>query len=297
LTAIYHNMWPLRARPAAARALLAGTYGPLAAFRTSSPSPSHSDTVAHSNRARSSGDDRNGRVAPRKPRTVADIMTRDVISVSPDTRVREIAEMLVRNRVSAVPVVDDERRLVGIVSEDDLVRRAEIGTERDRRWWTEMFRDTSEVAGDYIKAHGRKAKDVMTPRPVAATDDMSLDEVARLLEKRRVKRLPVLRDGRVVGIVSRADLVRALAESEEEVAVEAVSDEVIEKNLTARIEAMPVGGRLVHASVQNGVASLLGPVFSVAERRALHVVAENTPGVRAVDDRLFRWPPQLSKHR
>jgi CBS domain-containing protein len=225
---------------------------------------------------------------------VADIMTRDVISVSPDTRVRQIAETLVRNRISAVPVVDRERRLVGIVSEGDLLRRVEIGTERDRRWWVEMFRDASAAASDYIKAHGRKAKDIMTPRPVIATEDMSLEEAAGLLEKRRVKRLPVLRDSHVVGIVSRADLVRAVAESEEaRVAAEAVPDKRIERDLAARIRAMPVANRQVHASVQNGVASLLGPVFSVAERRAFHVAAENTPGVRAINDRLFRWPQSV----
>jgi CBS domain-containing protein len=218
-------------------------------------------------------------------------MTRDVICVAPDTGVREIAETLVRNRVSAVPVVDGDRRLVGIVSEGDLLRRVEIGTERDRRWWVEMFRDAGTAAADYIKAHGRKAKHVMTPNPVTGTEDMSLEGVARLLEKRRIKRLPVVRDGRLVGIVSRADLVRAVAQSaEEKVAAEAVPDDAIETDLTARIREMPVGNMHVHVSVEKGVASLVGPISSMAERQAFHVAAENTPGVRAVNDRLFRWP-------
>ena len=238
-----------------------------------------------------SGDCRNGMASSRKPKVVADIMSRNVVSVSPDTRVREIAETLVRNGISAVPVLDRERRLVGIVSEGDLVRRVEIGTERDRRWWTEMFRNAGVAASDYIKAHGRKAKYVMTPRPVTTTEDMSLDELARLLEKWRVKRLPVRRDDHVVGIVSRADLVRAVAESDEaRVAHEAVPDEAVEMDLAARIKAMPVGTRQVHASVQQGVATLLGPISSVDERRAFHVVAENTPGVKAINDNLFPWP-------
>ena len=131
----------------------------------------------------------------------------------------------------------------------------------------------------------------MTPRPVTATEDMSLDELARLLEKWRVKRLPVRRDDHVVGIVSRADLVRAVAESDEaRVAHEAVPDEAVEMDLAARIKAMPVGTRQVHASVQQGVATLLGPISSVDERRAFHVVAENTPGVKAINDNLFPWP-------
>jgi CBS domain-containing protein len=269
---------------------------PAAAFRTpvagsERSMPAGSGDPRHNDGAPTTDERQQSPQAPRKPTTVADVMTRDVICVAPDTGVREIAETLVRNRVSAVPVVDGDRRLVGIVSEGDLLRRVEIGTERDRRWWVEMFRDAGTAAADYIKAHGRKASYVMTPSPVTATEGMSLDEVARLLAKKRIKRLPVLRDGELIGIVSRADLVRAVAESaEERVAAEAVPDYAIETDLTARIKEMPVGNMRVHASVQNGVASLVGPISSVAERQAFHVAAENTPGVRAVNDRLFRWP-------
>ncbi len=283
-------LWTWGVQLASIRAL-AETCVRLAAVRTSSSGPSGSDTVVRPKRAPSSGNGHSGMAAPPRPKVVADIMTRDVISVTPDTHVREIAETLVRNRISAVPVLDGERRLVGIVSEGDLLRRVEIETERDRRWWTEMFRDASAAASDYIKAHGLKAKYVMTPRPVTATDDMSLDGVVRLLEKRRVKRLPVLRDGHVVGIVSRADLVKALASSKEEAAPANVPlDSAIANDLTARIRAMPVENKHIQVTVERGVVNLWGPVSSSAEREALHVAAENTPGVWSINDHLSRRP-------
>ena len=142
-----------------------------------------------------------------------DVMTTDVITVDPDTTVQALAALLAERGISGAPVVDSSGRLVGIVSEGDLLHRTEIGTarrhrERRRSWWLDDF--ASDLARDYIKSHGRTVKDIMTRDVVTVTEDTDLGEVAALLEAKRIKRVPVMRDGKVAGIISRANLVRAL---------------------------------------------------------------------------------------
>jgi CBS domain-containing protein len=151
----------------------------------------------------------NGRSA--HPMTVADVMTRDVVSVSTVTPVSAVANILAGKRISAVPVVGADGRLVGIVSESDLIRRAEIGTERPRSWWHKVFPDAHATASDYVRTHGRKAQHVLTSRVVTAAEHMTLADVADIMERRRLKRLPVVRGDVLVGIVSRSDLIKALA--------------------------------------------------------------------------------------
>jgi len=143
-----------------------------------------------------------------------DVMTTDVITVDPETTVQALATLLAERGISGAPVVDASGRLVGIVSEGDLLHRAEIGTarrhrERRRSWWLDHF--AAELARDYVKSHGRTVKDIMTRDVVTVTEDTDLGEVAALLEAKRIKRVPVTRDGKVIGIISRANLVRALA--------------------------------------------------------------------------------------
>src|SRR5580692_8668968 len=143
-----------------------------------------------------------------------DVMTTDVITVDPDTTVRALATLLAERGISGAPVVDSGGRLVGVISEGDLLHRAEIGTarrhrERRRSWWLDHF--AAELARDYVKSHGRTVKDIMTRDVVTVSEDTDLAEIATLLETKRIKRVPVTRDGKVVGIVSRANLVRALA--------------------------------------------------------------------------------------
>src|SRR5690349_16166732 len=143
-----------------------------------------------------------------------DIMTTDVITVDPDMTVQDLAKLLAERGISGAPVVDASGRLVGIVSEGDLLHRAEIGTarrhrERRRSWWLDDF--ASDLARDYIRSHGRTVKDIMTRDVVTVTEDIDLGEVAALLEAKRIKRVPVTRDGKVIGIITRANLVRALA--------------------------------------------------------------------------------------
>src|SRR5215203_3981133 len=142
--------------------------------------------------------------------TAADVMTTEVVSVEPDTPVRDIAELLYTRRISGVPVVEHDR-VIGIVSEGDLIgHTAAIGEQR-RSWWLSLFADESLSARDYAKTHGRTARDVMTASVISVEETATLAEIARLVERHRIKRVPVLRDGKLVGIISRGNLLQGLA--------------------------------------------------------------------------------------
>src|SRR5512133_1095096 len=140
-----------------------------------------------------------------------DAMTSRVVTVTPQTTVQDAAKLMINNRISGIPIIDEDRRLVGIVSEGDFLRRAETGTERERSRWSEWFSPNSRLAAEYIKSHARRVADVMSRNVVSVTELATLGEIADLMETRHVKRVPVLRDGKLVGIVSRADLLRVLA--------------------------------------------------------------------------------------
>jgi CBS domain-containing protein len=219
---------------------------------------------------------------------ISDVIASNVISVLPETSVYEIAETLVKNRISGVPVINPAGQLVGIVSEGDLIRRVEIGTEQPRSRWLDALLEPRLAASEFVKAYGRKAKDVMTPEPLSATEEMSLSDAATLLEKNQIKRLPVVRGGRVVGIISRANLVRALATIGEAVTPTKVpGDRTIRDELIARIRTMGWARGHIDVTVHRGVVNVWGRVSSEEERRAIHVAAENTPGIWAINDHLF----------
>lgn len=221
-----------------------------------------------------------------------DLMTTAVVTVSPETLVREIARLLLGHRISAVPVVDTDNRILGIVSEGDLMRRAEMGTEWHRSWWLSLTADVDELAREYVKSHGRRADDVMTREVVTVAEDTPAGEIASLLESRRIKRVPVVRDGRLVGIVSRADLLRGLAAHPPEPEGHSSTDdrairEQLLRELRASRWASPAS---VNVVVKDGAVHLWGLVRTEEERQALRVAASNVPGVRAVEDHLVRLP-------
>ena len=198
--------------------------------------------------------------------------------------------MLVDRRISAVPVVDDVGKLVGIISEGDLMHRSETGTERQYRWWIRLVEGDASLPADYIKAHGRKAADIMTQNVITAAPDTALDEVAITMEKNSIKRVPIVRDGQLVGIVSRANLVQALATMPKGLEIP-LSDSQIREKLLSHLKEQPwADTHLLNVTVTDGVVSLWGIASSETERKAIRVAAEATPGVRAVNDHLARGP-------
>ena len=214
-----------------------------------------------------------------------DVMTSPVISVAPDATVGEIATLLLKRSISAVPVLDGYGQLVGIVSEGDLVRRPESGTERRPSWWLALLGDSDQQVNDYAKSHGRRAADVMTREVVSVNEHATLASIATLLEKHRIKRVPVLRDGRVVGIVSRANLLQGLA-AHPPAPPAALDDEELRARVLAEIRHAGVDTVFVNVVVYAGRIQLWGGVTSPAQHAAARIAAEAVAGVRAVEDNL-----------
>jgi CBS domain-containing protein len=225
-----------------------------------------------------------------------DVMTTDVITVDPETTVQAMATLLAERGISGAPVVDANGRLVGIVSEGDLLHRAEIGTarrhrERRRSWWLDHF--ASELARDYVKSHGRTVRDIMTRDVVTVTENTDLGDVAALLEAKRIKRVPVTRDGKVIGIISRANLVRALAATKGAPLPEGEDDD-----RTIRARLLAELGREEWAKVwpediivRDGVVHFwLSSDAPEENKQALRVAAETTPGVRGVEEHVVPAP-------
>ncbi|HME27746.1 MAG TPA: CBS domain-containing protein [Acetobacteraceae bacterium] len=216
----------------------------------------------------------------------ADVMTPDVICAAPDTPLPELVRLMLDNQVSALPVIADGQ-IVGIVSEGDLMRRAETGTEPRPSRWLELVTSTDRLAADYTHAHGRKASEIMTHDVVTVADTMPIAEVAHLLETRRIKRVPVTRDGRLVGIVSRRNLLQALATRLSTPPVTADDRTIRDAFYTElRRQTWAITPGAINAVVAEGVVHLWGVAPDEALRQAIVVVAENVPGVRAVEDHM-----------
>jgi CBS domain-containing protein len=219
----------------------------------------------------------------------SDVMTRNVITVDPDTTVQDVAGLLSERGISGVPVVDATGQLVGIISEGDLLRRAEIGTDQPgsvrRSWWLEDF--ATARARDYVKSHGRTVRDIMSRDVVTVAAETDLGEIARLLETNRIKRVPVLQDGRIVGIVSRSNLVRALSAAPTPVpAATADSDRAIRSRLLTELDQQKWANRIwpQDVIVSDGTAHFwFTSDESSATMQAARIAAENIPGVRGVE--------------
>jgi CBS domain-containing protein len=224
-----------------------------------------------------------------------EVMTSPPITVAPDTPVEEIARILLDNRISAVPVLNAAGGLVGIVSEGDLMRRAEARTERRRPQWLELLLDRDVAATEFVKAHGRRARDVMTTDVVTVPPDTDLADIASLLERRRIKRVPVVDQGKLVGIVSRANLLHGLVANPRVPLPDDVQtrDAEIRSRLDEILREVPgVDLRRINTVVKDGAVFLWGTVKSDNQRRALTVAAESVPGVVRVEDKLHHdWFP------
>lgn len=219
----------------------------------------------------------------------ADIMVRDVITVSPDEEVSEAIKLLTDYDISALPVIDDDGKLVGVLSEADLLHRAEIGTEKGHSLWLEAVMPASKLAEEFAKSHGRRVEEIMTTDLVTATEDTSLSEIAMLLERHRIKRIPIVADGELVGIVSRSNLIQALASLQMQAGdVEPVSDRKIRLDLLDRLGDQSwtdFGERNI--IVHDGVVHLWGMVATAAEHKALRALAEEVPGVVSISDEII----------
>lgn len=226
-----------------------------------------------------------------------DVMTTSVVTVDPDATVNDIAKILVERSISAVPVVDDDGAILGIVSEGDLMHRQEIGTDRrERSWWLRSFTNASTLAKEYAKSHGLHAHDVMTRDVITIPETTTLAKVAEILETNHIKRVPVVSDGKLVGIVSRANIIRGLATSQEApLASVSTDDEAIRGKMIEILEAESWGNSWsTNVMVSDGVVELWGSVRTEAEREAARAAADNIPGIRKFVDRRSISPQLVS---
>lgn len=225
---------------------------------------------------------------------VSDIMTANVLSVTPETSVVTAAQLMLQKRISGVPVIDASGHLAGIITEGDFLRRAETGTARHRPRWIEFFMGPGRLADEYVRLSGRKVSDVMTHEVKTVPRDAPLETVVRLMERHNIKRVPVVGDGKVVGIVTRANLLHAVASFAGEIAPLSPEDAAIRERLLAALKDQPWAPvTAIHVSVRNGVVQLSGIITDERQRQALRVAAENIPGVKGVEDNVT-WVEPVS---
>jgi CBS-domain-containing membrane protein len=222
----------------------------------------------------------------------ADVMTRHVISVAPDASIEDAVKLMLDRRISGLMVVDATGHLAGVVTEGDLLHRAELGTDRQRSWWLKLLVSPGKQADEFTHAHGRKVSDVMTVDVVSVDADAKLSDIVELMEKHRIKRVPVTQQDKVIGVCSRADLLRALAVTARQAQAAPGDDRAIRNTLLDALEKeawAPLA--TLNVTVSGGVVDLWGTISDEQERRAIIVVAENTPGVKQVHDHLVYVEP------
>jgi CBS domain-containing protein len=220
-----------------------------------------------------------------------DVMTPRVITIEADAPILLAADVMLQNRISGLPVVSPKGELVGVVTEGDFVRRGETGTQRRRSRWLEFFIGPGRLAEEYVRASGRKVAEVMTANPVTVTEDTPLNEAVDLMERHRIKRLPVLRDGRLAGIITRANIMHALVSLATEARASPTDDATIRQQILAEFDKQS-WAPMCNAVVRDGVVELWGVITDDRQRRALIVATENVPGVKAVRDHLVWIEPQ-----
>ncbi|MBV8937820.1 MAG: CBS domain-containing protein [Alphaproteobacteria bacterium] len=224
----------------------------------------------------------------------ADLMTSFVVTVRPDATIEYAAQLMLQYRISGLPVTDSDGAVLGIVTESDLLRRAETGTDKRHARWVSLFIGPGRLAQEYVHTHARKVGEVMTERVFSVGPETPVTDLVALMETKHVKRVPVVDRKRLVGIVSRADVMAVLVGLLAEKPAGAVTDGEIRHRILAEIDRQPWGPRgTVDVIVTNGVVVLKGTIPDERERAALRVVAENVPGVKAVHDRLV-WIDSVS---
>ena len=217
----------------------------------------------------------------------SDVMVSNVITVPITATIGETAAILLNNHISGAPVLGEKGELVGIVSEGDLMRRPETGTAKPPSWWLELISSERSLASEYIKSHSRKVVDVMSRNVVTASPDTPLGDIAALLERNRIKRVPIVEGGKIVGIVSRANILQALASATKKLpSLASEGDVELRRKVIARLAAEKWRPTMLTVTVQDGSVDLWGLVHSIEEKKAARLVAELTPGVRSVVDNI-----------
>ena len=217
-----------------------------------------------------------------------DVMTHCLVSIAPEAPIRDAIARMISHQVSGIPVIGADGRLVGMVTEGDFLRRGEMHTEAPRRRWLELLLGPGSDATEYARSHGHTVRDVMSPNVVTVGKETPLSAVVHLMEEHGIKRLPVIDDGRVVGIVSRADLMSALAEYLiKPKKVSPASDESIRRTIVTEMKRQPwCPVQSLSIRVRKGFVDLSGTIFDERQRRALHVLVENVQGVKGIHDHL-----------
>ncbi len=221
----------------------------------------------------------------------SDVMVSNVITVPITATIGETAAILLNNHISGAPVLGEKGELVGIVSEGDLMRRPETGTAKPPSWWLELISSERSLASEYIKSHSRKVVDVMSRNVVTASPDTPLGDIAALLERNRIKRVPIVQAGKIVGIVSRANILQALASATKKLpSLASETDAELRRKVIARLADEKWRPTMLTVTVQDGTVDLWGLVHSSEEKKAARLVAELTPGVRSVVDNIVVQP-------
>jgi CBS domain-containing protein len=221
---------------------------------------------------------------------VADIMTHEVITIEPEASILEAARLMLQHKISGLPVVDASRNLVGIVTEGDFLRRSETDTQRKRPRWLEFIIGPGKLATEYTHESGRKVGEVMTEEVHTVTEDAPLEQAVHLMERNRIKRLPVVRGEQLVGIVTRANVVRAVVRLAHEAHPVSAADADIRKRLVEELNKLSWAPS-ISVSVRDGIVKLSGVLTDERQRSALRVAAENVPGVKSVLDDLVWIDP------
>jgi CBS domain-containing protein len=225
---------------------------------------------------------------------VLHVMTPNAISVSPEDTIQHAIEVMLKNRISGLPVVDKDQNLIGIISEGDFLRRTEIETERKRNRWLSLLLGPGRLANEYVHSHGRKVQEIMTPDPVTISEYTPLEDVARLMEQHHIKRLPVMRDKKLVGMVTRANLIQAIAARGHAIPALTASDQTIRIRIFDEIAKQPwAPAPLINITVNDGIVEVFGVVTDGRQEEALKVLIENTRGVKSVKNELT-WIEPMS---
>jgi len=218
-----------------------------------------------------------------------DVMTHCVVSIGPEAPILDAIARMISHQVSGMPVIDTDGKLVGMVTEGDFLRRTETGTEAPQRRWLELLLGPASRAEEYVRSHGRTVREVMSRKIVAASKETPLTELVELMEEHGIKRIPVTEEGRIVGIVSRADLMSALAERLSQSTKAPASDESIRRAIVTEMKKQPwCPVQSLSIRVRNGFVDVNGTIFDEGQRRALQVLVENVHGVKGVHDHLTR---------